>query len=160
MTPATLCRNGLHPMVGENVIVRELRAHRTGKPYTTRTCRECYRARDRERYQRDRDKRRALGDKWYAERTERDKRADRLRKFGITPERYDAMLEAQGGGCAICGTAEPGGRWGTYFAVDHCHTTGEVRGLLCGRCNVMLGNAQDDAGRLELAAAYLRGAEH
>ena len=92
---------------------------------------------------------------WWAGLSPRQRRAYGLRRFGLTPEGYDTLLAAQGGGCAICSTRDPGGRWGTHFAVDHDHDSGSVRGLLCSRCNVMLGNAKDDPERLRAAASYL-----
>lgn len=61
----------------------------------------------------------------------------RLKNFGITEEIYAQMLSDQDGKCAICG-GPPDGRW-KKLAVDHCHTSGEVRGLLCMVCNTMLG---------------------
>ena len=73
----------------------------------------------------------------------------------MTIEDYGALLEAQGYGCAICGTDEPGGKWNTHFAVDHNHKSGKIRGLLCGHCNVMLGNAKDNPAVLMAAARYL-----
>ncbi len=91
----------------------------------------------------------------HARRTTAEKRAVVLARFSLTVADYDEMLAAQGGGCAICGTTEPAGRWNNYFAVDHSHTTGEVRGLLCGHCNVMLGNAKDDPSVLRAGASYL-----
>lgn len=75
-------------------------------------------------------------------------------KYGLTPERYDAMLVEQDGKCAICGTTEAGGRSGR-FHVDHDHATGVVRALLCNRCNPLIGLAEDDAGVLTAAIAYL-----
>jgi hypothetical protein len=77
-----------------------------------------------------------------------------LRQYGLTPEDYDRMLEKQDGGCAICGTAEPGGR-SRYLHVDHCHATNDVRGLLCGPCNLGLGSFRDDPTLLTVAAEYL-----
>lgn len=78
------------------------------------------------------------------------------RRYGITAERYGEMLAAQGGRCAICGSSDPGaGR--SRLHVDHDHATGEVRGLTCNRCNLILGKAQDDAGLLREAANYLDG---
>lgn len=89
-------------------------------------------------------------------RYERIKNAERWRhiakKYGITPEQYAALLEAQGGQCAVCGTASSGRR---PFCVDHNHITGEVRGLLCTPCNQMIGHAKDDPVRLRQAAKYL-----
>lgn len=79
----------------------------------------------------------------------------------VTPEDYAAMEAAQGGACAICGSDDRGvrkGRLKRYFCVDHCHTTGKVRGLLCDKCNLGLGNFNDDPSRLEAAVAYLRRA--
>jgi hypothetical protein len=58
--------------------------------------------------------------------------------YGITVADFDRMLAAQGGRCAVCGSDKPGGRW-ARFAVDHCHKTGKVRGLLCTHCNVLVG---------------------
>jgi hypothetical protein len=58
--------------------------------------------------------------------------------YGITVADYEAMLRSQGGGCAICGALKAGPKT-VYFAVDHCHDTGVVRGLLCISCNTRLG---------------------
>ncbi|MER7596264.1 endonuclease VII domain-containing protein [Streptomyces hydrogenans] len=74
--------------------------------------------------------------------------------YGITEEEYVVMLEAQGHACAICGSKEWPGKDNRPH-VDHCHSTGRVRGILCGRCNVALGLMDDDAGRLRTAAEYL-----
>lgn len=78
----------------------------------------------------------------------------RKRLLGLTPEAYQSLLEAQGRKCAICETEEPtaGKR---SFSADHNHKTGAVRGLLCTRCNTMLGNALDDPTILRAAISYL-----
>ena len=73
--------------------------------------------------------------------------------YGITQDDFDRMLAGQGGRCAICGTTEPGTR-GTW-RVDHDHGTGQVRGLLCDRCNLGIGYMQDDPEILMAAARYL-----
>lgn len=73
--------------------------------------------------------------------------------YGISLERYNEILAQQGGVCAICKETCPTGR---ALAVDHSHSTGEVRGLLCTKCNPMLGFARDDVAVLEAAIAYLR----
>jgi hypothetical protein len=75
------------------------------------------------------------------------------RRYGITIEQYDTMVEKQGGLCAICGKP-PNGRW-KRLAVDHCHKTGKVRGLLCHACNVLLGHAEDNWEVLCNAVRYL-----
>jgi hypothetical protein len=70
------------------------------------------------------------------------------RRYGITAEESDAMLEAQGGLCAICRTAPAA-------HVDHNHDSGEVRELLCFNCNGGLGQFKDDPGVLRAAADYV-----
>jgi len=54
--------------------------------------------------------------------------------YDITMEQYELMLAAQEGKCAICKASEPGGRY-KFFAIDHNHETGKIRGLLCLECN-------------------------
>src|SRR5690606_16122139 len=67
--------------------------------------------------------------------------------YGLTPAEYDALLEAQGGRCAIC-RARPKSK---RLAVDHDHGSGAVRGLLCSRCNHdLMGSAWDS---MAMAAA-------
>lgn len=77
------------------------------------------------------------------------------RTYGLTVEQYDEMLAAQGGGCAICGRPP---RDDISLHVDHCHRTGDVRGILCFRCNNALGDYLDDGGLLQAAADYLNAA--
>lgn len=66
------------------------------------------------------------------------------RDYGITLEEYNERLEFQGGVCAIC-KCPPTGRF--QLAVDHCHSTGMIRGLLCSFCNHGIGNFRDDVER-------------
>jgi hypothetical protein len=77
-----------------------------------------------------------------------------LRAYGITMPEFDALLEQQGGVCAICKGPRSGP--GKRFHVDHCHNSSKVRGLLCGNCNTAIGLLADDPERAEAAAAYLR----
>lgn len=102
-------------------------------------CNVCRNARRRSRY--DPAKARVVNKRnsWYA----------RAWRYGVSEEDLLAMLEAQGGVCAICPKqmSKP--------CVDHDHATGQVRGLLCHGCNTMLGLAGDDPERLNAAIAYL-----
>lgn len=84
------------------------------------------------------------------------------RYYGITVEDYYRILAEQGGGCALCGsmTPEVGNR--KYkknvriaFDVDHDHKTGKVRGLLCTRCNRLVGLANDDPNTAQKLVDYL-----
>ncbi|MFE0470450.1 endonuclease domain-containing protein [Streptomyces sp. NPDC058947] len=94
----------------------------------------------------------------YKERQATYRRRFQLSQYGLTEEEYDLMLAAQDGGCAMCGGACPSGR---QLAVDHCHVSGRVRGLLCVRCNQALGvyeAIRDAAGGY--LAAYGAGNPH
>ena len=79
------------------------------------------------------------------------RRADLKRKYGLTPDQFDQLFEVQGRKCALCGATEHGRAYGNGRArqllpgdapnwpVDHCHTNGHVRGLICFTCNTRLG---------------------
>ena len=82
-----------------------------------------------------------------------NRRKSLKKKYGITVEQYDEMLEAQGGRCACCGTDTPGGKGA--FHVDHCHDTGGVRGLLCQSCNAAIGALGDNVDGVWQAMLYL-----
>jgi hypothetical protein len=76
-----------------------------------------------------------------------------FKTYGITGEQYDQLYELQGGKCAICVTSTGASK---RLAVDHNHDTGEVRGLVCGRCNHnLLGAAHDTTDILKRALEYL-----
>jgi hypothetical protein len=79
---------------------------------------------------------------------------NRFRLYRLTTADFDAMLAAQGGVCAICGTTDWRGK-GNRPCVDHDHATGAVRGILCTNCNNGLGRFADDPARLRAAVAYL-----
>lgn len=74
------------------------------------------------------------------------------RLYGITLDDYEAMLDRQGGHCATCPSTE-------RLGVDHCHESGVVRGLLCNRCNLVLGMVGDDPVVLEAMVGYLLAAQ-
>lgn len=77
--------------------------------------------------------------------------------YGVTPEWYDAMMELQGGVCAVCGQPEYVMRHGKVklLSVDHDHVSGTARGLLCQGCNQGIGHLGEDPARMEAAARYL-----
>lgn len=81
------------------------------------------------------------------------RKRDLKRKFGMTTEDYGNMLLGQDGLCAICWKPAESNR---DFAVDHCHVSGKIRGLLCQPCNVSIGQFHDDPNLLLRASAYLK----
>lgn len=76
---------------------------------------------------------------------ETSQRARLKRRYGLTVEQYEKLLAL---GCTVCGSHKT-------LHVDHCHETGNVRGVLCRNCNVALGHACDDPERLRALAVYL-----
>lgn len=75
------------------------------------------------------------------------------RAYGLGPGDYNRLYEIQGGVCAICGRATGATK---LLAVDHDHSTGAVRGLLCSVDNRLIGHARDSVEFFERAAEYLR----
>jgi len=132
-------------------------------------CKDCFRARAKQRYPLVREANIARARQWREDNLERYRANQRrmrstpegklrqraghlMRKFGMTIEQYDAMLEAQGGGCFICGRAP---REDISLHVDYCHSSGKVRGILCFCCNNALADFQEDPRLLARAGAYL-----
>lgn len=91
--------------------------------------------------------------------------ASRRRKYNLSESEIEDILNRQGYKCGICERSlpskeerkAPGFRLGNREHVDHCHTTGEVRGLLCGKCNRALGRLGDDLESVLRALDYIRG---
>lgn len=106
-------------------------------------------------------KRRAEGKPIIQNRYNKDKqRRANLRKYGLTPESAQALLEAQGCKCVICqrdiAFLEHANSLGDNSAcVDHCHVGGQTRGILCRKCNSGLGMFFDNPAWLREAANYL-----
>jgi hypothetical protein len=105
--------------------------------------------------------------KWYQDLTARDPQVHSrrklkavLKKYGATMEWYERQLEKQVGLCGICGKLEASKGTKKYvghvrLAIDHCHNSGRVRGLLCMNCNTKLSTLEDIVFR-DRAAKYLR----
>lgn len=111
-------------------------------------------------YQPPNESRNAYMKAWRHRNPDKARSNDLKKMYGITLAEYEQMLEAQGGGCAICGGQETAAHKTTQLkrrlAVDHCHVTKKVRGILCTSCNTVLGNAKDDIDILLKAVEYLQ----
>lgn len=81
------------------------------------------------------------------------------KRYGLTEESRAALLELQGGCCAVCKTqvAFTGAGFAHKAHVDHCHQTGRVRGVLCARCNTAIGALGDSVDSLKAVVRYLEG---
>lgn len=117
-----------------------------------RESREASRKYARDYYYKNRDKVRQYQNEYWKTHKRPDQSEDhRKRRYGLSQDELDAMYEAQSGRCLICGND-----FGLKFHIDHSHKTGQIRGLLCRSCNMMLGMAEDVPEVLEEAARYLR----
>ncbi|PRY38416.1 recombination endonuclease VII [Spirosoma oryzae] len=77
-------------------------------------------------------------------------------RYGITLDQYNQLLHRQNRCCRICGTHED--LEGKSLAVDHCHSSGKIRGLLCSNCNTALGKVRDNVVILHSMIHYLQAA--
>lgn len=124
------------------------------RPNPRKKCKLC---RYEERDITEENKKRAAAKKaWYRREYPARIRSSQLKAaYGITLDEYNKMLESQNYECKICGIHAD--KVTKAFHVDHCHSTGKIRGLLCSNCNIGIGNLQDDIEILKKAIKYLGG---
>ncbi len=128
-----------------------------GPKYRRKTCNFCRVQMERERAQANPEKVAAQKKATYERMkasgyTKKYAREHYLKKtYGMTPEQWDEMFESQGHSCAICRSDQTSFSW----CVDHDHEAGEVRGILCHGCNVLIGMAKDHPEVLDDAKRYL-----
>lgn len=157
------CRDALGPVPeSERTHAMEITCQKCGKVSTRFTtirggrynfCVDCEIIAARERQDRKNKARRTD-----PEAKEKNRKIRVKQYYSLTMEQYESMFAAQGERCAICGNfADPNGvRAASRLHVDHDHTTGTVRGLLCNHCNRGLGAFKDKTYLLELAISYLK----
>ncbi len=95
----------------------------------------------------------AKGKIYYEANKTRMRLRTRCHRLGITVEQYKEKFKGHNGNCDICGISEK--EFERPLFIDHCHKTGEVRGLLCHQCNMLLGNSSDNLDILVAAYSYL-----
>ena len=92
---------------------------------------------------------------WKSKNKEGQRAAKLKERYNMSLSEYDEMLIRQGGACAICGSTDVKRKNSKHFLVDHCHSTGRVRGLLCYKCNIGLGAFEDNKVFILSAVKYL-----
>ena len=166
----------------EEKLITEFHRNRTARDGLAKRCKPCSKVIMAAQYAKDPSKWRARERLYAAENPEKVKEARRrkteymqqyaaenpetmaviwhrkkCKKYGLTTEQFDAMVLSQGGLCAICGEAGNIRNGQTIrLHIDHCHTTGKVRALLCFQCNSMLGMSRDSTKNLNSAIEYLK----
>lgn len=123
---------------------------------------EIARERTRKWREKNREKDIAGSKRWRLANPDKDKENRLQYSFGISLDQYKKMSLRQDNRCAICGQAEDrfshcNSKKLKYLAVDHCHETKKIRGLLCAKCNHGLGNFKDSVLLLGRAMEYLSG---
>lgn len=96
----------------------------------------------------DKEQHRLYKREWQRRNPDKVKRAKFKYQYGLSMKRFESLLNSQNGKCAIC---EASG----VLNVDHDHRNGNVRGLLCAKCNVGIGHFDDSPSRLLKASEYL-----
>ena len=120
---------------------------------TSSWCLECKRIYLRERYKANPEKAKANCKQWRQENPDQVKTI-RLRQYGITLEEYRDLEQEQNFSCAICEKLSSECNKGLH--VDHCHSTGKIRGLLCSKCNTAIGLLDDKPDRVHKVMNYLQ----
>lgn len=123
----------------------------------SRKCTECTKVLSAEWLSKNREHCRARDREYYHNNKAMFRESLLRSKYGIGIAEYEQMLEQQSGVCAICEQPQSDPRY-EALAVDHCHATGRIRGLLCNLCNKSLGGFKDSPERLRRAAEYLESA--
>lgn len=98
---------------------------------------------------------RSKASKYHHTNTSKVRNSNRLRRYGVDEKTYLSMLVQQDNKCCICKQSAADSPKGILF-VDHCHSSGKVRGLLCHHCNLVIGHAKDSIDTLEQSIVYLR----
>lgn len=133
-------------MVPPDMRMKLTKVMREAAPVGTRWCAGCQSYRDEADFRGERQT------QCWACRSAKSHAAMTERVYGLSGEQYDALLELQGGGCAVCGGKPKSKR----LAVDHDHKTGAVRGLLCKRHNKdALGSLHDSIAQVTALWHYL-----
>ena len=77
-------------------------------------------------------------------------------RYGITEQQKFDMIEQHDNKCAVCGRTMTDKKGSRQAVIDHCHTTGKVRDILCDRCNTALGQVEEDITLCEKLIEYIR----
>ena len=150
---------------GEVKEVSEFYDHKTTKDGKALTCKKCQLTKNYEWKKRNKEKVYKAQKRWASLNKEKIN-AYRLKsylkqRYGVTVEWYETTLAKQKGVCAICSCSASELRGNdTSFCVDHCHTTGQPRALLCHKCNTGIGMLKDNPILVARAWTYLQQHQH
>lgn len=130
----------------------EFYSHKWGKSGVASRCKKCRNSESAAYRKLNPEKMAAQARKWRNNNKKRHLNNVLMLKFKISVDAYERMYKEQNGCCAICESLSISGR---RMAVDHNHSTGEIRGLLCDKCNRGIGFLKDSIHNLQKAVNYL-----
>ena len=116
-------------------------------------CKICHRSQVRENELKNHEKYKAYHRDYYRKNKEKHRNNHLKARYGIDSDHWQNLFDSQKGCCAACGIHQSKLR--RTLDTDHNHFTGEVRGLLCSRCNVLIGQADEDVILLKILVRYL-----
>jgi len=116
-------------------------------------CKECTNYNNRQSHLRNKEGNNKRKREWRKNNPEKFRNAALKSKFDISLDVYNSILESQNNSCAICKRDKL--EFNYHLAVDHCHKTGEIRGLLCRNCNAALGHFKDNLDTIKNSIVYL-----
>ena len=131
----------------------EYRKDKSAYDGLTQKCKPCFKLYQKEWYENNKDAQKANAKKYRKKNPLSHFKSHIKREYGITLDDYNAMFSNQHGSCAICNTHQKDLE--KRLSVDHCHTSGNVRGLLCNRCNTSIGLFDEDTSILKSAINYI-----
>lgn len=157
----------------KEIVLEDFHKHKSHKDGFTSSCKKCNNKTNKHNYKKYKDKRlewakkyrlghkeelKKWGKDWYKKNKDKVKNYALMQKYGITLDDYNLMFIKQNGCCVICGKHQS--EMAHSLAVDHSHESGQVRGLLCDGCNVVLGYTNDDIDILKNMISYLEKYEN
>ena len=152
--PITDFYKNKHKKDGYMYACKECESKRDSNSLTRKSSKKLWREKNKEKIRLSRKpKQKVERKKKYINKKDREL----TKKFGITLSSFEEMMINQESKCAICGIEEAVYKkiLNQTLAVDHCHKTGKIRGLLCGNCNRALGLFKDNIDTLKQAIIYL-----
>ena len=150
---------------GKTKEVSEFYDHKTTKDGKSSTCKKCQRAKNDEWKKLNKEKVYEAQKRWASAHKEKIKyyrvKSALKQRYGVTVKWYEDKLKEQKGVCAICSCSSSDLRGkDDMFCVDHCHTTGQPRALLCHKCNTGIGMLKDNPILVARAWTYLQQHQH
>lgn len=145
-------KNKKCPICGKTKPLSEFHKSKVNKFGRAYRCKQCTSIWSKDYHRKNKEERNKKHQEYYKNNTDVFRNKEYKRLYEITLEDYNKMFEEQQGRCAICGKHVS--EFKSNLAVDHCHKSGKIRGLLCVSCNTKLSVVEDN-DFVKMATKYL-----